>query len=288
MRIIEEAANRLEVLRRSGAVMPWLIPDTPGGEVLAQREEHWPRLQVRHAPEARPPRTPPGVTLDLERLQALGYLVPAQSGTTLAREFRRIKRPLLESAQRDATAPDRLSLVMVTSAVAGEGKTFCAINLALSIAAEIDTSVLLVDADVVHPEVMQRLGVEADKGLLDVLTDARLGLADVIRQTNVPRLSILPAGTPSGLSTELLASRAMQQLLDELAMTAPRRVVIFDAPALLATTEAAVLASRVGQVLLVVQARRTPCRTVREAFACLQSQPHVTSLLNQGRPPARG
>ncbi len=150
---------------------------------------------------------------------------------------------------------------MVTSALAGEGKTFCAVNLALSIASEVDCSVLLVDADVLRPAVMERLGVSAaqghHKGLLDLLSDTQLALPDLILKTNIPKLSILPAGAPTSHSTELLASDALGELLHEIATKYPERIVIFDAPPLLSTTESRVLATRMGQILMVVAAEQT-------------------------------
>ncbi len=225
------------------------------------------------------------VTLDLARLERSGHLVPTQTRSALAEEFRQIKRPLLRHARSVDAAARRLSLIMVTSAMPLEGKTFCAINLAMSLAAEIDTSVLLVDADVVRPDVPQRLGFRADKGLLDVLSETGTSLADVILSTNVPKLSVLPAGTRSAMSTELLASAAMERLLVRLATEQPDRVVIFDAPPLLLTNEAKVLAARLGQVVLVVHAAHTPRGVVSQAFAALEQCPIVMSVLNKSREP---
>jgi protein-tyrosine kinase len=280
MRTIEEAVNRMEALRRTGVVMPWLVNDVVAGG--ARPMEPRPSYMRPVSVETEPSEVArSSVTLDLERLQRLGLLVPGETCTPLAQAFRRIKRPLLKNAQSGAPA-DRLSLIMVTSAVPGEGKTYCAVNLAMSIAAEIDTSVLLVDADVVHPDAMQRLGVEAKPGLLDVLAGDARELADAVLRSNVPKLSLLPAGTPRGVAAEWLASAAMQQLLERLA-SAPHRVVIFDAPPLLGSTEAGVLASRVGQVLLVVEASRTPWDLVAQAFAAVEQSAHVMSVLNKGR-----
>lgn len=192
-----------------------------------------------------------------------------------------MKRQLLKNARSQGAAEHRLSLIMVTSALPREGKTFCAINLALSIAAEIDTSVLLVDADVVQPAMMNRLGIKAGRGLLDVLTEPGLDVDDVILQTNVPKLAILPPGTRNVMSSELLSSAAMESLLVSLAWRDPNRVVIFDAPPLLMTNEAKVLASRVGQVLLVVAASSTPRSAVMQAFATVEQCPIVMSVLNK-------
>jgi len=224
---------------------------------------------------------PKAVMLDLEVLERSGYLVPSQVRSTLAEQFRQIKRPLLRNARSKDSVEKRLSLIMVTSALPKEGKTFCAINLAMSMSIEIDTSVLLVDADVVRPDVMHRLGVESQKGLLDLLTDPQLRLSDVVLKTNVPKLSILPAGTRNSMSTELLASEAMGELLVSLSQSDTKRIVIFDAPPLLVTTEAKVLASRLGQVVMVVEASSTPRSAAMQAFATVEQCPIVMSVVNK-------
>lgn len=206
-----------------------------------------------------------------------------RSRSTMAEEFRHIKRPLLENARKALKTPgNRGSLLMVTSALPGEGKTFCSINLALSMAIEVDMSVLLVDADVVRCNLMRTLGLPPRRGLLDVLTDPALDLSDVLLRTNVPKLSLLPAGTCNVRSTELLASDAMDKLLGELAGRYPDRVVIFDTTPLLLTSEAKVLASHMGQVIVVVEEARTPYHALEEAFASVEHCPVVMSVLNKG------
>lgn len=227
------------------------------------------------------------VALDLDRLARAGYLVPGRPEAELADEFRVIKRPLIKNAQGQSAAPlHRPNLILVTSAMPGEGKSFCAINLALSIAMEVDKTVLLVDADVVRPAVMSRLGLGVDRGLLDVLKNPGLDLSEVLLRTNVPKLSVLPTGAPGINSNELLASSAMERLLDELATRYADRIVIFDAPPLLPTTESRVLATRVGQVVMVVEAGRTTRAAATEAYAAVESCPVVMSVLNKTRGPA--
>lgn len=306
MSIIEQAAKRLEELNRAGIDVPWaatgradnaLRKDNLGVLPLPQpgpalTAEAAPRTAVpandtpvRDAAEE-PPRV--DVVLDIERLERTGQLVPMQTRTLLAEEFRAIKRPLLKNARSKKSAANRLSLIMVTSALPGEGKTFFAINLAMSIATEIDLSVLLIDADVVRQDAMDRLGVAAEGGLLDLLTDPSLSLDDVVLRTNVPKLSLLPAGRRNNLSTELLASSAMDKLLQRLANEFPRQVVVFDAPPLLLTSQAKVLASRVGQVVLVVEASRTQRNVVEQAFAVVEQCPIVLSVLNKASERASG
>jgi protein-tyrosine kinase len=225
------------------------------------------------------------VTLDLNKLEQSGHLVPTQTRSVLAEELRHIKRPLLKIARNKEMEGSRRSLIMVTSALPREGKTFCSINLAMSIATEIDMSVLLIDADVVRPEVLNRLGISPRKGLLDLLMEPNLDVADLVLETNVPKLSILPAGTRNSLSTELLASEAMEDFLESLSTRYPAHIVVFDGPPLLVTNEASVLATRVGQVLLVVESSSTPRSAVEKAFAALEQCPIVMSMLNKAPQP---
>jgi len=319
--IIEQAAKRLEELKRGGVVVPAVAPGPaqrtpvviadpgqPTQQVVGEHlRPHRSQLgsgvaravAIERRPLATPApasHTPPklattigvlqstDIEIDLERLGHMGYLVPGETQTVLANEFRHIKRPLLRNVNREISDPsNRSSLIMITSAIAGEGKTFCSINLAMSIAMEVDTSVLLVDADVVRPAVLDRLGLKPRRGLLDVLSEDVADVSEVLLKTNVPKLSILPAGSPRPLATELLASAAMDQLLVDLATRYPDRVIVLDAPPLLLTTESPVLASRVGQVVIVVDSSNTNTHKVEQAFATVESCPVVLSLLNKCR-----
>lgn len=260
----------------------------PGAQALASPETSalLPSGVAVSARDSRARGDPAIASLDFERLRDAGFVVPGSDRTVMGEHFGQIKRPLLTNVRNARTAGDRLSLVMVTSALPREGKTFCAINLAMSMSFEIDTSVLLVDADVMRPEVMLRLGLAPERGLLDLLVDPTLALADVVRRTNIPKLSILPAGGLNNRSSELLASDAMDTLLLTLATSDPRRIVIFDAPPLLVTTEAKVLAARMGQVVMVVAASSTPRSALVDAFATVEHCPHVMSVLNKAPAPS--
>lgn len=165
----------------------------------------------------------------------------------------------------------------------GEGKTFCAINLAMSIATEKDHTALLVDADVARPSILKMLGIHADIGIMDVLRDESIDIADAIVHTNVPSLSIIPAGKGDRYTTELLASQGMAAIVAELAKRYPDRIVIFDSPPLLATTEAQVLAMHMGQVVVVVEAERTTQNQLNEALRLLDGCPNASLLYNKAR-----
>lgn len=312
MNIIELATQRLQELSRTGIQLPVPHPDghppsgrigtVPHTQVLGgddqnlsneqmQRQEFvgsngQPQMDsISHTIRDRSNgRHSESVTLDLDLLEEAGVLASTKVRSTIAEEFRHIKRPLLDNVRKGRSSQNgRPALIMVTSALPGEGKTFFALNLAVSMAIEIDTSVLLVDGDVVRCNLMRSLGLQARKGLLDVLTNPSLDVADVMLKTNIPRLSLLPAGTSNMRSTEILASEAMSNFLEELANRYKDRVVIFDSTPLLLTSEAKVLAAKMGQVLVVVEESRTSYADLQKAFAAVESCPTVMSVLNKDR-----
>jgi receptor protein-tyrosine kinase len=298
--IIEQAARRLEELRRSGIEVPDRAAAAAGVKRL---EDTTPALAARRLEDARvttPGALPPAVheirpatrpaggthskriDIDLGRLGVMGYLTPELPRAQIADEFRVIKRPLLMNVAGKSAAPvDRANLIMVTSSLPGEGKTFVTVNLAISMAMEMDKHVLLVDADVSRPAVLPRLGLPQSRGLLDVLVDPSLPLSDVMLRTNIDGLSLLPAGAPRGQATELLASNGMTRLLEEMATRYADRILIFDAPPLLPSTESRVLATHMGQVIVVIEAERTPQKTVMQAMSTLDTCPVVMTLLNK-------
>lgn len=231
------------------------------------------------APLEQSPRYRP---LNLPRLQEQGMLTHDGGRSSVAEDFRIIKRPLLRQARASgADAIRHGNLIVVTSAMPGEGKTYCAINLAMSIAMEMDITVLLVDADVARPSVLKVLGLAPEPGLMDVLLDPQLAMADVILKTNVANLSILPAGRSNRHATELLASRAMSRLLAEIASRYADRIVVFDSPPLLITSEAHALVGQMGQVVMVVEAETTTQHAVREALRQIESCEHIHLIYNK-------
>nr|WP_308633667.1 XrtA-associated tyrosine autokinase [Massilia sp. YIM B02769] len=245
-----------------------------------------------HAAPAQPHihRAPSGkhsarkVDLDLARMRDAGMVTAASGRTSLLEDFRVIKRPLLKRAFGEASAPGRPNnLIMVTSSLPGEGKTYCAINLAMSIAMELDHTVLLVDADVARPSVLRTLGLPAQRGLMDILIDDKLDLSDVMLRTNVDTLSILPAGTSTPRATELLASSTMSNMVNEIANRYPDRVIIFDSPPLLLTSESRVLASHMGQIVMVVEAQTTTQHAVKESLRQLEGCSNVNLIYNKAR-----
>ncbi len=229
-----------------------------------------------------PDNTSDTARIDRGMLAANGMIVPGAPVGPLAEEFRLIKRQLLIASARiaDSDSPDKARMILICSARPEDGKTFCAVNLALSIAAERDTEVLLVDADVAKPDIVRQLGLTDSPGLLDALGDARIDVEDLVIHTDVPHLSILPAGTKTAMDTELLASARTKAVIARLLAANPRRVIIIDSPPALAASAASVLAMRVGQVMLVVRADRTPESELRAAVNLLDGCEHIQLVLN--------
>lgn len=297
MSTIEQAVKRLEELRAAGVDLPWAAsPQTepaapasaPPGSVHPLPTAAKPAEEALARPQDMGTRSRQ-VDIDLNALAAQGYIVPHATRSLLVDEFRVIKRPLLNNITGAAAGKiDRPNLIMVTSSLPGEGKTFVAVNLAMSIATELNHTVLLVDADPSRSALPGRLGIAPAQGLLDKLLHPELDLADLILATNIPKLAVLPVGTPSAQATELFASATMDLLLEEMVHRYRDRVIILDAPPLLPSAEARALSQHAGQILFVVQAGRTHQGTVQQSLGILQDHPLVYTLLNQSRGPKAG
>ena len=276
MSIIEKAANRFKHNKGEISHPLKVKSESPSEQSSKTFNEHNVRNPDRQMIVQ--------VEINLAKLHQSGMITPDQGKTLAAQEFRGIKRSLIQNAFiKGAGAIHHGNLIMVTSALPKEGKTFCAINLAMSIATEMDHTVLLIDADVARPSVLRTLGLKSAVGLMDILLDEELDLADVMIKTNVDTLRILPAGTGHRHATELLASQAMSSLLNEIANRYPDRIVIFDSPPLLPTTEARVLASQMGQIVLVVEAETTTQHAVKEALRQLETCTHVSLVYNKAK-----
>lgn len=257
-------------------------PSPAGPETGKEPPLSWP---IRKKPEAQPVVSLPlsaAIQVDRDRLAERGLIVPGSPPTSLSEEFRIVKRQILISALGSSTvSPVKQGrLVLVTSGQPDEGKTFCAANLALSMASETDLEVLLVDADVAKPELPEIFGIESGPGLMDALADPALDAETLIVRTDIPNLGVLPAGTQRTNDTELLASERTRVVLQSLLDSHPRRVVIFDSAPALAASPASVLALHVGQVLIVVRADRTSEGELRETVALVDGCPEIRLLLN--------
>lgn len=227
--------------------------------------------------------------IDFEALEMRGYVTPLQTKSQIAEEFRLIKRPLLRNMSKRVAAPiENANMIMVASSIPGEGKTFTALNLALSIVAERERTVLLVDCDVVNPTLSRLLGMGEQAGIIDVLSNRYANFNEVMYKTDVDRLRFVPAGHLNEYSTELLASDKMSSLAGEISKRYSDRIIIFDSPPLLVTSQAAVLSHLMGQIVLVIEAGKTPQGVVNESLNLFDEDEVVGLVLNKSRKSSLG
>ena len=263
------------------------VPQTPSPSVSRARPQPAPRAADVMTPAPRELRAASGrrsreVEIDFDRIMERGLLTPNAAQSRLANELRVIKRPLINNCLgKGATPVKNARRIMVTSALPGEGKSFISMNLALSIAMEKDSTVLLLEGDPTRPALAEMLGIPPARGLMDLLVDPRLDVADVMIRTNLGRLSFIPAGTRQENATELLASTVMEELVEQLYERYPDRILIFDSPPLLAAPEPRVLAQHMGQIVYVVEAEQTSQSTVQEAISTVEACPVVMAVLNK-------
>ena len=226
---------------------------------------------------------PPKRRLDvnLSRLAAMGFVTPNATRNRTTDEMRLIKRAVLSG--RMNASDSNSNLILVTSAVNAEGKTFTAVNLALSLAAEENIQVLLVDADFYKRDAFSLMGLEQDVGLIDALQDATIDFRDILFETNIPNFSVVPSGEYHERSTELLGGTRVKEFFDDLAREHQNRLTIIDCPPLLLTTEAVALTSHVGQVLFVIRAESTREEQVRRAIELIDARPTVGLVLNRAK-----
>lgn len=285
--LIEQAALRLEQLRRAGAAMPESRPEAVADKPVVKEALAASSPPAEEAPAPQTSgvsQTSQRVEINLDALAAAGIVTPNAPRSQIADQYRVIKRPLISNAMgRGATVIENGNLIMVTSSVPGEGKSFTAINLAISIAAELDNTVMLVDADVARPSVLRVLGLPPGPGLLDLLAGEVSDLSTVLLKTNIDKLTILPSGMPHERATEMLASDAMTRLLADMSRRYADRIIVFDSPPLLLTTESRVLATHMGQIVMVVQAEKTLRNDVQEALSTIEGCPVKMMVLNQAR-----
>lgn len=309
--LIERAAAHLK-RRGAGNVLPLpaerIVPPPARGGAQAVPAAHTAQIiPLGDAePELRPPETDafprseaprrePGhggirgrsrqVTIDRAALARNGIAVPSSQRSRSTEEFRIIKRHVLAKYAADAEAGSayRSRAIMVTSARPGEGKSFTAISLALSIASEQDLKVLLIDSDTRRHSIQKMMGIAADIGLIDLLSDPAIDFADVVVRTNLPNLSIMPAGNPDIHIPELLSSRRTRGLFDEMTRRYADRFIIFDAPPCLASSDPTVLAELVGQIVFVVEADRTQTEEIEAALNLIGACPNIGLVLNKVR-----
>ena len=219
------------------------------------------------------------IAVDFGRLRTFGYLPEQGQERRFADYCHRIKRPLIDRALGSNSAPDS-RLILLSSALPGDGKTLVTLNLALSMARERDISVLLVDGDLPKARISHVLGLRDKMGLLDALKDDTLDVESLVLDTDVSNLEVLPAGHPSEGAAELVASARMRDVATRLISRHPRRLVLFDSPPLLVSSEARALAPIPGQIILVTRARHTPRRSIADAIAQIDKKKLQGLVLN--------
>jgi protein-tyrosine kinase len=222
------------------------------------------------------------IQIDFEMLEKKGFVSTNSQRQLINEEFRAIKRKLLDNAFGPLSKSLKNSnIIMVTSSRHGEGKTFTAINLALSIALEKNKTVLLVDADVIRPSMMKTLELKRKQGLMEYLLGENQNISEVMYKTNLDNLRIIPAGQSHHLSTELLASEKMFEAVEEFANRYTDRVVIVDTPPLLGVNETVILANLAGQALVVTQESKTKLADVEEAVRHLNPEMAIGFVINK-------
>ncbi|CCG40552.1 XrtA-associated tyrosine autokinase [Magnetospirillum molischianum] len=277
--LVERVASRLASAKHSAAP----LPSAPSLAVVP------PRPAVDSAPPAeaiakpddafRPVRPP--VEINFNRLLTAGFITPNSPPSRLTEEYRLIKRQIIKDAFPDGAVSGNSNIVMVTSSIPGEGKTFTALNLAMSLVSEPGLHVLLVDGDAYHHSLAGHIGVGEEMGLADLLIDSSLKMPDVMLRTNVPNLSFIPPGRPHPHRVEILASKPMARMMADLARRYPDRIIIIDTPPVLVSTEASVLAAYVGQVVVVVEKGRTTNRSLKKTIDLLQGCSNLNCILNK-------
>lgn len=271
--IVERFAERLQ---DRGTTSQALAPPHPPAPASGP-------IGVVPRPDAPAPSPAPSkriIPIDAEEMSRKGFVMPGAGKTLLSEEFRILKAPLLRKALGPEAVP-KGNAIMVTSARPGEGKTFTAVNLALSIASERDLHVVLIDADIYTQSVLKTLDMTADRGLVDLLLHDDLNVPDVLLKTSVPNLSVLPAGASHPQATELLSSQRMNRLMQDILPRYPDRIIVIDTPPLLSCTESSVMASHVGQIVMVVEQNVTGWRLVDRALAMLHNCSEINFVLNK-------
>ncbi len=223
--------------------------------------------------------------IDRNLLRAGNFIDPEGPVTGLSEEFRIVKRQLLLAARggKGYEPLEHGERILVCSAHPNEGKTYCSINLALSMASEKDNHVLLVDADFAKPSVLKTFGIEHSPGLMDALADRNCDVESLIIETDIPGLTILPAGAQTNQDTEYLAASRTAEIIEQLTLNDPTRIIIFDSPPALAASPASVLALHVGQTVMVVNADNTTDSALRDALSLLSGCEHIQLLLNRAK-----
>ncbi|WP_353117820.1 XrtA-associated tyrosine autokinase [Nitratidesulfovibrio sp.] len=232
----------------SGPLLPALIPTVPP-----------PFRESTPPPDAQAESPRRQVRLDSKLIAAAGF------GSPLGEEYRKLKERIVHMARRGGS----MNMFMVTSSVMGEGKTLVSANLAISLAQEFDSTVLLVDADLRAPSSHLLFGVDTSPGLSECLLD-NVPLSQALVPTGVGRLSFLPAGRQLQNPGELFASSRMEIMLQEMKRRYSDRYIIIDTAPVLPFAETRILSRIVDGVLLVARENMASVDGLRSTFEAIE------------------
>jgi len=272
--LIERAAA---LLRESGQESPVPPVMPPASEARSAASDARPLAGAPVAPLRQ------SVVLDRNHLARAGIMMPWIDAARVVEEFRIVKRNIMVPWQspdypRAALRPPRI--IMVTRSSPREGKTFCSINLSLAFAAEANLTTILLDADALHGGVAKLLQLPQQPGFTDLLTRERR-LDEVLIQTDLPNLIVLPPGPPGPHVPELLHGKGPSVIFKEIARRYPEHVIVMDTTPCLASTDPAGFAPLTSHIVFVVEAEHTQQTEVESGLSLLGGGGHTSFLLNK-------
>jgi protein-tyrosine kinase len=252
-----EKARQERALRQGASPAPATTPGTRGDITYAQTRS---------------------ITLDDGVLRENRIITGLEPGT-FTEAYNILRTHILQRFKEN-----KWNVLAVTSPGSGEGKTLTAINLAISIAREVDYSVLLVDANLRHPWMLEHLGLSLHQGLSDYLT-GEVPLPELLIQSErIKHLVLLPAGKPLTNSAEMLNSPRMAELVKEMKSRYHSRIIIFDLPPVLSSADALAFSPYVDAALLVIEEGQTQKQDVERAVELLSNTNIVGTVLNKAEP----
>jgi exopolysaccharide/PEP-CTERM locus tyrosine autokinase len=202
-------------------------------------------------------------------------ITPYLEDPDLAERLKLLRTKVLSETQAN---DDRT--ILITSSLDKEGKTFIAVNLAITFAREVDQTVLLVDVNLKNPSVLNVFGIQAEEGLTDYLLHDK-SLSDLLIRPGIEKLVILPSGKPVENSAELLRSLKMQDLVKEMKNRYGDRYIFFDAPSILTSVDTVVMSKYIDRTLFVIESGRVQPEKVLEALKLLEEDKILGTILNK-------
>jgi exopolysaccharide/PEP-CTERM locus tyrosine autokinase len=204
--------------------------------------------------------------------RSVSYFDPS---SMVAEQFKRLRTYVIKPGMENSP-----KTILVTSAMAGEGKSMVAINLAITIAVDLNSNALLVDCDLRNPSLSRWFGFREQRGLSNYLL-GEAQLPELLVKTSIDKLTILPGGTIQENPVELIGSKKMGSLVADLKMRYDDRYIILDSSPLLATTEPRVLSEMADGIIFVIKSADTPRESIQQALKLLDKKRIIGVVLNQ-------